>query len=86
VYQVLRREVEAEWVNISEQALLRELRRQGCVNPYAVAARLKTGDPLVARLARYRWAGEVVLRTMTKRALANSAARRAAEASGGAYA
>jgi hypothetical protein len=85
VYQVLRHEAQAEWVDISEQTLLRELRREGRANPYADTARLKSGDPLVTPLARYRWRGEVVLRTMTKRALANSAARRAVAASGGAY-
>ena len=79
MYQVLRHEAEAEWVDISEQTLLCELRCKGRANPYADAGRLKTGDPLVTRLARYRWTGEVVLRTMTKRALANSAARRASD-------
>ena len=79
MYQVLRHDAEAEWVDISEQTLMCELRREGRANPYADAARLKTGDPLVTRLARYRWTGEVVLRTMTKRALANSAARRASD-------
>jgi phosphohistidine phosphatase SixA len=73
VYQVLRRKAEAKWADISEQTLLRELRREGCANPYAIAARLKTGDPLVTRLARYRWTGEIVPRRMTKRAIANSA-------------
>ena len=73
MYQVLRREVEGEWADISESALLRELRQKGWANPYAIAARLKTGDPLVTGLARYRWAGEILRRTITKRTIANSA-------------
>jgi hypothetical protein len=73
LYQVLRHEVEADWVDISEQSLLRELRREGRANPYADAARRKTGEPLMTWLARYRWTGEIVPRTMTKRAIANSA-------------
>jgi hypothetical protein len=75
VYQVLRHEAEAEWVDISEETLLQELRHQGCVNPYAVAARLKTGDPLVSRLARYRWTGDIVRSMKAKRTLAYSASR-----------
>jgi phosphohistidine phosphatase SixA len=73
VYQVLRREAKAEWADISEETLLRELRQKGCVNPYAIAARLKAGDPLLAQSTRYRWTGEIVLRNLTKRTIANSA-------------
>jgi hypothetical protein len=73
VYQVLRRKAEAEWADISEQTLLRELRREGCANAYAVVARLKSGDPFLTRLAKYRWTGDIVPHTMTKRAIGNSA-------------
>ena len=39
MYQVLRHEAEAEWVDISEQTLVRELRREGRGNPYIDAER-----------------------------------------------
>jgi hypothetical protein len=67
MYQVLRREAEGEWADISEETPLRELRQKGCANPYAIAARLKAGDPLVAQSTRYRWTGEIVLRNLAKR-------------------
>jgi hypothetical protein len=74
MYQVLRHEAEADWVNISHRALVSELCAEGCADPYVVANRLRTEPTLVTQLARYRWTGAIAL--SAKRVLAQSAPRR----------
>jgi hypothetical protein len=59
MYQVLRHEAEADWIDISHRAFLDELCAEGCADPYLVANRLRTGPMLVTQLARYRWAGVI---------------------------